>query len=429
MQGVRGSNPLSSTRKMNFVYLKKIFLETKELFTSQAFIALISLFQVSYVVKQLGPEKYGAITLFITFISLFFRGLHSKNSDVSLLALKKQDKNIFYPALLLDFLIGLVAMSFCLTIYLTPYVSKIGIDDFTKYFLVFLFCRVIFNFSETSKAILINSGKLNVLSYMELFGVVIRFVLIVSLISIDPTISNYLLGQSIYFLIYGFMSVSVSRKEVIKKKYLSNMSLKDYWLSIKNTYKEIRYDQVVGLIPQHFDVLILSLVGDLTLVGLYRFAKRLVEPVNYIVTAFNPWIQYQYSAGKTPDFNNFVKKVLIPISTAILLIFIYTGRQIIKIIGSNEFSSAYEPMIILTFGYLVYLLTFWIRQSMLFNDLIIYHVYGRIIYSIVFIILSLPLTNLFNEIGLAFTLSIAIILQKTYEYLIYKKKIIHKSTL
>jgi O-antigen/teichoic acid export membrane protein len=225
------------------------------------------------------------------------------------------------------------------------------------------------------------------------------------------------------------MSVSVSRKEVIKKKYLSNMSLKDYWLSIKNTYKEIRYDQVVGLIPQHFDVLILSLVGDLTLVGLYRFAKRLVEPVNYIVTAFNPWIQYQYSAGKTPDFNNFVKKVLIPISTAILLIFIYTGRQIIKIIGSNEFSSAYEPMIILTFGYLVYLLTFWIRQSMLFNDLIIYHVYGRIVYSIVFIILSLPLTNLFNEIGLAFSLSIAIILQKTYEYLIYKKKIIHKSTL
>ena len=101
---------------MNILYIKKIFLETKELFTSQALIAILSLVQVSYVVKQLGPEKYGVITLLITFISLFFRALHSKNSDVALLAFKKEDKNIFYPALLFDFFIGVFAMILCLTI-------------------------------------------------------------------------------------------------------------------------------------------------------------------------------------------------------------------------------------------------------------------------------------------------------------------------
>ena len=372
----RGSGvqiPSAPLTKMNISYIKKIFLETKELFTSQALIAILSLVQVSYVVKQLGAEKYGVITLLVTFISLFFRALHSRNSDVALLAFKKEDKNIFYPALLFDFLIGILAMILCLTIYVTPYFSKINIENFTMYLLFFLICRTIFNFSETSKATLINTGKLKILSYMELLGILIRFFLIISLISIDPTIQNYLLGQSLYLLSYGLIAVVVSRKEINTKRYESKMSIGEYWLSVKNIYKKIRYDQILGLIPQHFDILLLSLLGDLTLVGIYKFAKRLVEPINYIVTAFNPWIQNQYSKRKYIDFTDFVKKLLLPLSSIILLIFITAGKKIIELIGSNEFAGSYEPMIILTFGYLIYLLTFWIRQSLLFNDLIIYH--------------------------------------------------------
>ena len=423
----RGSGvqiPSAPLTKMNISYIKKIFLETKELFTSQALIAILSLVQVSYVVKQLGAEKYGVITLFVTFISLFFRALHSKNSDVALLAFKKEDKNIFYPALLFDFLIGVLAMILCLTIYLTPYFSKINIENFSMYLLLFLFCRTIFNFSETSKATLINAGKLKILSSMELSGILIRFFLIISLISIDPTIQNYLLGQSLYLLSYGLIAVAISRKEINTKRYESKMNFREYWLSVKNIYKKIRYDQVLGLIPQHFDILLLSLLGDLTLVGIYKFAKRLVEPINYIVTGFNPWIQNQYSNRKIIDFSDFVKKLLLPLSTVILLIFITTGKKIIELIGSNEFASAYEPMIILTFGYLIYLLTFWIRQALLFNELIIYHAYGRLIYSFVFIILSIPLTYFFNVAGLAYSLSSAIALQKIFEYIVYKKKII-----
>ena len=425
----RGSGvqiPSAPLTKMNISYIKKIFLETKELFTSQALIAILSLVQVSYVVKQLGAEKYGVITLLVTFISLFFRALHSRNSDVALLAFKKEDKNIFYPALLFDFLIGILAMILCLTIYVTPYFSKINIENFTMYLLFFLICRTIFNFSETSKATLINTGKLKILSYMELLGILIRFFLIISLISIDPTIQNYLLGQSLYLLSYGLIAVVVSRKEINTKRYESKMSIGEYWLSVKNIYKKIRYDQVLGLIPQHFDILLLSLLGDLTLVGIYKFAKRLVEPINYIVTAFNPWIQNQYSKRKYIDFSDFVKKLLLPLSSIILLIFITAGKKIIELIGSNEFAGSYEPMIILTFGYLIYLLTFWIRQSLLFNDLIIYHAYGRLVYTFVFIILSIPLTNFFNVAGLAFSLSSAIALQKLFEYIVYKKKIMSK---
>ena len=86
-----------------------------------------------------------------------------------------------------------------------------------------------------------------------------------------------------------------------------------------------------------------------------------------------------------------------------------------------------DSLIILTIGYLIYLLTFWIRQSLLFNNLIIYHVYGRVIYSLVFLTLSIPLTTLYSANGLSASLSLAILFQKIYELYIYKNKIALKS--
>ena len=430
MQGVRGSNPLSSTYKMNtsyLKYLKKIILEIKELFTSQILIAVLSLLQVSYVVKQLGPENYGKITIFVTFISLFFRGINSKNSDVALLALKNEDKNIFYSALLFDLIMGLVAFIFCLTIYFTPYISKIDLNSFSKYFFFYLSCRVIFNISETSKAVLINSGNLKLFSYIESIGILIRFTLIVSLIYLNPTVESYILGNSFYMLIFGLICYFVSSKQNNKIEQGLKVSFIEYWESIKSTYKKIRYDQIIGLIPQHFDILLLSIISDINIVGIYKFAKRLVEPINYIIAAFIPWIQSQYSSDNLMNFNDFVKKLLLPMSFAIMSIFIFLGRKIITTIGSNEFSTAYNPLIILAVGYSVYLLTFWIRQLLLFNNLIIYHVYSKIIYSVVFISLSIPLTIFYSANGLSLSLSLAILSQKVYEFFIYKNKIIPNS--
>jgi O-antigen/teichoic acid export membrane protein len=205
------------------------------------------------------------------------------------------------------------------------------------------------------------------------------------------------------------------------------MSFSEYWKSIKTTFKKIRYDQMVGLIPQHFDILLLSIISDVSVVGVYKFAKRLVEPINYITTAFNPWIQSQYSAGKKINFNDLVIKLLLPVSLAIMLIFIFAGRKIILLIGSSDFNLAYESLIILASGYIIYLLTFWIRQSLLFNELIMHHVRGRVLYSLVFVALSVPLANTYSANGLSLSLSIAILFQKVYELYIYKKKIVPKS--
>ena len=115
--------------------------------------------------------------------------------------------------------------------------------------------------------------------------------------------------------------------------------------------------------------------------------------------------------------------ILIPISFLIFSLYVFLGEFIILQIGSESFLKSYNPMIILCIGFVIYLLTFWIRQSLLLNNLIHFHSYGRLIYCSSFLVLSSFLANTFKEIGIAVSLTIAIILQKTFEYIIYRKKL------
>jgi len=78
---------------------------------------------------------------------------------------------------------------------------------------------------------------------------------------------------------------------------------------------------------------------------------------------------------------------------------------------------------VLLIGFITYLLSFWIRQYLLFSDLIQFHAYGRIIYSLAFLALAFLLSDSISSIGIAFALSTAMILQKLFEFYIYRKKI------
>jgi O-antigen/teichoic acid export membrane protein len=207
----------------------------------------------------------------------------------------------------------------------------------------------------------------------------------------------------------------------------------DFKLYIKNAlphYKSIRLNQIIGLIPQHFDVIIISIVSDFSAVGIYRFAKRLVEPVNYIVAIFNPWLQSKLTK-KEVEFNiiKFFNKFLLPIGVTVALFYIILGKYVIELIGSQEFQRSYEPLLILLAGYLTYLLTFWIRQYLLFNNLIIFHTYGRAIYTFSFVVLSLITSPIYGYQGIAWSLTFAMIFQKLFEYFIYKIKISSKSSI
>ncbi len=420
--------PSAPQTNMNLKYIREIFNQTKDLIGSQSAIAIISVIQVSFVVNQLGPAKYGAVVLLIAVPSLIFRASHARNSDVNLLVLK-DGKNFYFESIFFNFITGIGSFLLCIVIFTNPIIINsslgdyFGIETLSNVLLIYLLTRIIQTFSETSKSILIFHNDLRRYSILEISSVVVRFIALVFLLLNDPSVENYLIAQSIYGITFGLFGLYLSNK------YRDSSDFKirhftAYSKAIRSSYGKIRYDQIIGLIPQHFDVILLAIVVDIQTVGIYQFAKRLVEPINYLVVTFNPWLQNKLKS-EDKDFNitSFLKRILLPISILLFGIYFIFGRNLILFIGNEEFINSFEPMMVLLIGFTTYLLSFWIRQYLLFADLIQFHAYGRIVYSFVFLVLAVLLSDSFSSLGVAIALSSAMVLQKLFEYTIYLIKI------
>ncbi len=413
---------------MNLKYIREIFIQTKDLIGSQSVIAIVSLFQVSYVVNKLGVESYGAIALLVALPNIIFRSIHSSNSDVILLSLKK-GKNIATESLFLNFVLGIFSFTICVFVLLNPLNPSFSISQVTSLnvlpvtIVFYLLTKTFQTFSETTKGILIYKNKMKKFSFLESSSIVLRFVSMVFFLENNPTIQSYLFANISYFFYIGVLSLYLINKEYTINKF-SIVEFKEFVISIRKSFNKIRLNQIISLIPQHFEIIILSIVSDFESVGIYQFAKRLVEPINYVIYSFTPWIQNKLKNNfEAFDVQSFIKQILLPISIFILLIYIFFGKTIIEIIGSKLFLNSYVPMIILSVGFLFYLLTFWIRQFLLLRNLIQFHSYGRIIYSVAFLSFTFLLVDQYNEIGISLSLTIAIFLQKSFEYLIYRKKL------
>jgi len=298
-----------------------------------------------------------------------------------------------------------------------------GIETLSSILIIYLITRIIQTFSETSKSILIFNNDLRRYSILEVSSVLVRFIAVVFLLLNDPSIENYLLAQSIYGITFGLFGLYLSNKYHDSSNF-KIQHFKTYLKAIKSSYGKIRYDQIIGLVPQHFDVILLAVVVDIQTVGIYQFAKRLVEPINYLVVTFNPWLQNKLQS-KDKDFKitSFFKQILLPTSLLLFGIYFIFGKNLIVFIGNEEFLNSFMPMMVLLIGFITYLLSFWIRQYLLFSDLIQFHAYGRIIYSLVFLVLAILLSDSLSSLGIAIALSSAMVLQKIFEYTIYLIKI------
>ena len=420
--------PSAPQTNMNLKYIKEIFSQTKDLIGSQSGIAVISIIQVSFVVNQLGPAKYGAVVLLIAVPSLIFRASHARNSDVNLLVLK-DGKNFYFESIFFNFITGIGSFLLCLVVFTNPIIISsslgdyFGIETLSNVLLIYLLTRIIQTFSETSKSILIFHNDLRRYSILEISTVIVRFIALVFLLLNDPSVENYLIAQSIYGITFGLFGLYLSNKYRDSSNF-NIQHFKAYAKAIRSFYGKIRYDQIIGLIPQHFDVILLAVIVDIQTVGIYQFAKRLVEPINYLVVTFNPWLQNKLKS-EDKDFNitSFFSRILLPISILLFGIYFIFGRNLILFIGNEEFLNSFEPMLVLLIGFTTYLLSFWIRQYLLFADLIEFHAYGRIIYSFVFLVLAVLLSDSFSSLGIAIALSSAMVLQKLFEYTIYLIKI------
>jgi len=401
--------------------MKEFLFETKELLLSQVTIAVLAIIQIRIVAKSLGPESYGVIGVYLGIIGLCFRFLSSRNSDLVLINYKSYDRNFLRSSMIFELCMGLFSVIISLSLLLiTANYGLLDIKSIPNYLLLFICSRVFLNLLEVFKGTYTYKGDMKTYSVVESSASILRFALVVFFILQNPTIENFFIALSLHSFLTGlivFFVLIFSNQNKDKK-----VGFKEYIKISKNNFFKIRTDQAVGLIPAQLDVVILGLLTDFYSAGIYRVARKLVEPVNYIVVAFSPWMLNKINKDDKYNFRKLIFNILIPISIGIILIYIIYGEDMLILIAGIDYISSYTPLLILLMGYIFYLLTFWSRHYLFINDLITQHTIGRLLYLVIFVSLSFLLTESLTFNGVAISISAGMIIQKLYEIYVYFKK-------
>jgi len=400
--------------------MKSFVLETKELLLSQGVIAILAIIQIRIVATNLGPEVYGKIGVYWGLIALCFRLLNSRNADLILINLKNKDKNFLRSSILFEIILGLISSFIALSLFLISINLEIlDTNQIPFYIFIFIFSRISLNILEVFKGFYTHSGNLKIYSLVESVSSITRFVFVVSFIVYNPQIDSFFFAISMNNFIVGVVVIFLLFKN--NQSQNEQMSLQEYYSYSKRNFNKIRLDQAFGLIPQHLDVVVIGFFSDFYSAGIYRIAKKLVEPINYIIVAFSPWMLNKISNEQKYNFRKLTIQVLFPITILLITVYLLFGDQLISFIAGEEFQESMMPMIILLFGYITYFITFWTRHYLLLNDLILKHTTGRIINLAVFIISSSVLITQYSFNGIALSISLGIISQKIYEVFVYVK--------
>ena len=393
--------------------MKKFLNETKELLLSQGLVAILAIIQVRVVATNLGPEIYGNIGVYLGFVGISFRLLSSRNSDLILLNFNETNKNFLKSAIKFEILLGSFSLFFVLSIFYLYY------QFIPIYLWLYFLSRILLNVLEVFKGVYTHLGNMKMYSLIESSSNTLRFILVVSFILNQPTIESFFYALGIHQLIVSLTVLIVLIKNNISTG--EQISFVEYVKLCKDNFYKIRTDQAVGLIPIHLDVVIIGYFANYYSAGIYRIAKKLVDPINSIIVAFSPWILNKINSENKYNFKNLTTNILIPTSVVIVSSYYFFGKKLIEIIAGNGFEDSYIPMLILLIGYISYYLTFWTRHFLLLNNLILKHTTGRIVNLFIFLITSPFLISNYGYNGIALAISLSILIQKSYEFFVYSR--------
>jgi len=395
--------------------MKKFLIETKELLISQGLIAILAIIQVRIVATNLGPETYGNIGVYLGLVGLSFRLLSSRNSDLVLINFKSTNKNFLKSAIYFEILLGVVSLIFVYGIFFVYY------NFIFNYLLLYFVTRVFVNIQEVFKGVFTHKGDMKTYSFVESLSNITRFILVVTFVSFNPDISSFFYALTFHQLFVSILVLFLLFRN--DNNRAEKVNLREYINLSKSNFYKIRTDQSVGLIPTHLDVVVIGYFADYYSAGIYRIAKKLVDPINSLIVAFSPWMLNKINDEGSYNFRNLFTNILLPSSVMIISFYYFFGNKLIELIAGNEFKDSFLPMMILIFGFMSYYLTFWTRHFLFMNNLILKHTIGRIINLIIFLITAPLLISNFGFNGIAISISLSTIFQKLYElrsYLKYK---------
>ena len=400
--------------------MKKFLYETKELITSQGLIAILAIVQVRIVATNLGPEDYGIIGIYLGIIALCFRILNSRNSDLVLINSKSTNKEFTSSAIFFEIILGAVSFfAVYLILFFSPSNYFFNFTTIPNYLIFFIFTRIFFNIFEVFRGVFTFKGDMKTYSFVEFFSNIVRFSLVVIMISVDTSIKSFFYALSIHQIFISLIIFVLLIRNINNNK--ESIKLLDYFNLSKTNFYKIRTDQGIGLIPTHLDVVIIGFFADFYSAGIYRIAKKLIDPINYLIVAFSPWMLNKINEEEKYNFKRLTFNILIPIAVSLSIFYYFFGKLFIELVAGKDFLDAYTPMLILFLGFLSYFLTFWTRHFLFLNNLIFKHTIGRIINLFVFLFSSPYLIINYGFNGIALSISIAVVVQKVYELFVYSQ--------
>lgn len=396
----------------------------------QALNYILPLITLPYLVRVLGPEKYGLISFAQAFIA-YFTILTDYGFGLSAtreISIHRDDKEkvseIFSSVMTIKFLLGI--LSFIILAIILVFVPRFG-NDWLIY--IFTFGTVLGNIFFP---VWFFQGMEN-MKWITILNVVAKVIFTICIFIFIHSESDYpyvALINSLGYLVAGIISLKIVFKNFKIKFVLPKLE------SIKYQLKEgwhIFISNIAISLYTTSNTFILGLLTNNTIVGYYSGAEKIVKAVQGLIGPISQTI-YPYLSKLATESREkalvFLRKLVKIVGTGTfvvsLLIFIL-APFIVKIILGNQYQQSVLPLRILSF------LPFIIGFSNIFAIQGLYAfrlqwVVSRFIIPIAFfhLILLSVLTYLYSLIGVSVAVVITEVLITIFSMKYFLKFIVKK---
>ncbi len=310
--------------------------------------------------KELGPQGLGVYTLVFTIymFGMQFSGFGIGSALTKYVAQFTDDENRikdYISAGLSGSLITgtIMAILFYLSADLIA-ISIFDIPEMGPYLKYVAFCLPFIAIEKMVLGTLVGLRRMRLYALINIFQNAFIFILSVHLVAnigvrgaiLGLVIPTILTGLASFFFIKGICTgLSFSEK-------FREVAWFGFYYVLSNT---------IGMINTQVDSLMVGHFLDAENVGIYAVAVLLTQSItlipNSVHTVIEPSVAYHYGRSDYKRTTDLIKKTMLKtflIILSIAVILTILGRPLITILFTEQFISAYTPMLILLAGYAIY---------------------------------------------------------------------------
>lgn len=362
--------------------------------TSRLFVAFFKFISYIIIAKNLGVKGYGEFVfgmtmMFILTMIILFGYQHS----IIRVNSKMKRNNMF------NYVSKMYAVLLCFTsIILLMIIGTVILDDIL----------IALAFSIVVSSHIYFLIKQSILMSQNLFKRVIVINLVQGILFILIIIIFTSPDYYMYLFFYGaanfFASLSITDK-VQKVNIRYSRFLRIVKLQLKVGFKNLLFE-VNNILHNRFDIILLKIMGQDYLLGIYSMVKNFIEALLYLPKAMQPVLLRE---GTTNKKNINVIKSTLPLDLLLLfiiIIFIFFGNKIIELSFGKEFLEGGVFLIISLIGLLMYSKALVINSYIMGKGLYNRGIYNSSIMSICIVsfnLLFIPLWGLWGA-TLSYTL-------------------------